>query len=84
MITVTVVKTDKLQLILTGTDDLDKAILAELNGSVCSLLERNSIVLEKDFPDGGILIQKKPAVSETKKVTWPVYNPFRRALKLFL
>lgn len=57
MIKGTIIKEHGLQLILVGTDEIDDAVLKQLNGATCTLITENVRVHDKVI-SGGLLINK--------------------------
>jgi len=52
-----IIKEHGLQLILVGTDEIDEAVLKQLNGATCTLITENVRVHDKVI-SGGLLINK--------------------------
>jgi hypothetical protein len=57
MIKGTIIKEHGIQLILVGTDEIDDAVLKQLNGATCTLITENVRVHDKVI-SGGLLINK--------------------------
>jgi hypothetical protein len=56
MITGTVIKNGVIKIILTGSDDIDIAILKTLNGATCTVIADNFRLGDKSIA-GGLIIQ---------------------------
>lgn len=52
-----IIKENGIQLILVGTDEIDEAVLKQLNGATCTLITENVRVHDKVI-SGGLLINK--------------------------
>jgi len=58
MITGTILKNGTIQLVITGSDEIDNAVLKQLNGATCELIAENFRIGDKSIT-GGLMI--KPA-----------------------
>lgn len=65
MITGTILKNGNVQLIITGSDEIDNAVLKQLNGAVCELISGNFKVGDKSIT-GGLLIKPEQAEIKTR------------------
>jgi hypothetical protein len=64
MIHGTILKNGNIKLILTGTDDIDIAVLKQLNGATCKLITDNLKLGDKSISNGLII-----------EPTQPIYEP---------
>lgn len=62
MIQGTIIKDISLKLVLTGTDDIDSAVLKQLNGASCTFITENLRLGDKVIT-GGIIISTHPKTS---------------------
>ena len=65
MIQGTIIKNGVIKLILTGTDDIDMAILKQLNGATISVITENHRLGDHNISGGLLITQNQP---EAKKV----------------
>lgn len=56
MITGTILKNGTLKLIVTGSDEVDMAVLKQLNGATCTLITENLRLVDKNI-SGGLIIE---------------------------
>ncbi len=66
MITGTILKNGDVKLILTGTDEIDNAVLKRLNGATVSLITDNMRIGEKAITHGLIIVAPSTK-SDTKE-----------------
>lgn len=59
MIEGTIIKNGDLKLVLTGTDEIDIAVLKQLNGMSCTLITDNLRVGDRSVTNGLIIELKK-------------------------
>jgi hypothetical protein len=62
-----IIKEHGLQLILVGTDEIDEAVLKQLNGATCTLITENVRVHDKVI-SGGLVINKSKIIEDVKIV----------------
>lgn len=70
MITGTILKNGSLKLIVTGSDEIDTAVLKQLNGATCTLITDNLRLGDKSI-SGGLIIEvneKKDEPRPTREV----------------
>lgn len=52
MIEGTILKNGKIRLVITGSDDIDKALLKQLNGAKCTIITDNFRLGDRSITDG--------------------------------
>ena len=62
MITGTILKNGDIKLVITGSDEIDIAVLKQLNGATCKVITDNLRIGDKSI-SGGLIIQSTPTPS---------------------
>lgn len=62
MITGTILKNGDIKLVITGSDEIDIAVLKQLNGATCKVIADNLRIGDKSI-SGGLIIQSTPTTS---------------------
>ena len=62
MITGTILKNGDIKLVITGSDEIDIAVLKQLNGATCKVITDNLRIGDKSI-SGGLIIQSTPTIS---------------------
>jgi hypothetical protein len=65
MITGTTLKNGTLKLILTGSDEIDQAVLKQLNGATCRVITDNLRLGDKNIA-GGLIIETEKKDDTTR------------------
>lgn len=63
MITGTILKNGDIKLVITGSDEIDIAVLKQLNGATCKVITDNLRIGDKSI-SGGLIIQSTPTTSK--------------------
>lgn len=65
MITGTIIKNGTLRVVITGSDEIDLAVLKQLNGATCTLITDNLRLGDKSI-SGGLIIEVNEKKDETR------------------
>ncbi len=74
MITGTILKNEILKLIVTGSDEIDLAVLKQLNGATCTLITDNLRLGDKSI-SGGLIIEVNEKKDDTRPTREMVPDP---------
>lgn len=66
MITGTIIKSGTLKLVITGSDEIDMAVLKQLNGATCTLVTDNLRLVDKNI-SGGLLIESNEKKEDDRR-----------------
>ncbi len=70
MITGTILKNGDIKLVITGSDEIDLAVLKQLNGATCKVITDNLRIGDKSI-SGGLIIQSTPIISKEDELPKP-------------
>ena len=63
MITGTILKNGDIKLVITGSDEIDLAVLKQLNGATCKVITDNLRIGDKSI-SGGLIIQAATPIKD--------------------